>query len=306
MEAIDTLSTTTVAARRALAARGPDTAGATSGSFDRYCAKVRTAPVLTADEEAELLRRWVAKQDLRAAQRLIEGSLRLVLILSGRYKGYGVSRDDLVAEGNLGLLRALKNFDGRKIRFATYASYWVRSAMLALVMKNFSLVPAGSSARQARMFFRLRSEKSRLEARYGTQAREQVTLKLARLFNASPEEIEAQTVRLSGPDTSLDAPRSDEDDTPAVSELPGDGQAIDDRLVATEQARTVREVLQREWATFDARERLIVQERLMSDDAQTLQTLGDRFGLTRERMRQLEVKVKARLRRALRASRIAS
>lgn len=279
--------------------------GTAAGTFDRYCAKVRNAPQLTADEEAELLRRWVKKRDVTAARRLIEGNLRLVLILSGRYKGYGVSRDELVAEGNLGLLRALKHFDGRKIRFATYASYWVRSAMLALVMKNYSLVPAGSSARQARMFFRLRSEKAKLEARYGND-REAVNGKLAYLFNASPEEIEAQTARLSGPDASLDAPRSEEDEGSAVVDLVGEERAADEGLIADEQAEAVRSVLQREWESLDARERLIVKERLMSDEEQTLQALGDKVGLTRERMRQLEAKLKTRLKRALLAERIAS
>lgn len=301
MEANDPLTTTT-------ATRGAREAGAAfasaAGTFDRYSAKVRTAPQLTAAEEQELLRRWVKKQDVHAARRLIEGNLRLVLILSGRYKGYGVSRDELVAEGNLGLLKALKHFDGRKIRFATYASYWVRSAMLALVMKNYSLVPAGTSARQARMFFRLRSEKSKLESRYG-QNRELINERLSYLFNATTEEIEAQTVRLSGPDTSLDAPRSVEDDTTHLDALADDERPLDDALVADERAEAVQGVLRREWANLDAREQLIVKERLMSDDEQTLQALGEKVGLTRERMRQLEARVKLRLRKALVAERLA-
>lgn len=300
MEANDTLTTTT-AAREAGAAFGTAT-----GAFDRYSAKVRTTPRLTADEESELLRRWVKQQDMSAARRLVEGNLRLVLILSTRYKGYGVSRDELVAEGNLGLLKALKHFDGRKIRFATYASYWVRSAMLSLVMKNYSLVPAGTSARQARMFFRLRSEKAKLEARHG-QNRELINNRLSYLFNASTEEIEAQTVRLSGPDSSLDAPRSADDDSTCLEALTGEEhRSVDDAMVADEQAQAIQGVLKREWHKLDAREQLIVKERLMADEEQTLQALGDKVGLTRERMRQLEAKLKTRLRRALVAERIAS
>lgn len=304
MEAHDTLTTTT-AVREACAASRSAASAFAGGTFDRYTAKVRKAPQLTAAEEAELLRRWVKKQDVTAARTLIEANLRLVLILSARYKGYGVCRDDLVAEGNLGLLKALKHFDGRKIRFATYASYWVRSAMLALVMKSYSIVPAGSSARQARMFFRLRSEKSKLEARYGHD-RELINARLSYLFNASTEEIEAQTARLSGPDTSLDAPRSPEDDGSLLDGMPAEAPLMDDTLVAHEKARVVKGVLAREWPKLDAREKLIVQERLMSDDEQTLQALGDKVGLTRERMRQLEAKLKLRLRKALVAERVAS
>lgn len=268
-------------------------------AFDRYCSMVRRVAPLEADEEAKLLRRWMRDRDTFAARRIIEAQLRMVVHLASKYRGYGVSRDELVAEGNLGLLRALEHFDGRKVRFATYAVHWVKSAMLAHVMKSYSVVPAGTSARQARLFFRLRGERSKLEARHGAD-REKVEAKLAYLFNASQEEIRAHSARLSGPDMSLDMPRTEEDDASApVQLLPSEDAAMDDTLVQSELAERVRSAVEKTLPELDSRERLILKERLMSDEEETLQALGDRVGLTRERMRQLEAKLKARLRRQL-------
>ncbi|MFL5318988.1 MAG: sigma-70 family RNA polymerase sigma factor [Myxococcaceae bacterium] len=268
-------------------------------AFDRYCSMVRRMSPLDAAEEAKLLKRWMKKRDTLAARRIIEGQLRLVVHLASKYRGYGVSRDELVAEGNLGLLRALDHFDGRKVRFATYAVHWVRSAMLAHVMKSYSLVPAGTSARQARLFFRLRGERNKLEARLGHDD-ERVTARLAYLFNATPEEIRSHTARLSGPDNSLDVSRNDDEESSApITLLASEEDSVDEELVRAEEAERVRTAVEKTLPELDARERLILEERLMADEEETLQALGERVGLTRERMRQLEVKLKARLRRSL-------
>lgn len=291
MEGHGTLTSTTANKAAAPAYRAGD-------AFDRYCEMVRHIQPLEAHEEAKLLKRWMHKRDEQAARRIIESQLRLVVHLAWKYRGYGVSRDELVAEGNLGLLKALDHFDGRKVRFATYAVHWVRSAMLAHVMKSFSIVPAGTSARQARMFFRLRGERTRLESKFAGD-KEKVDEKLAELFNATPEEIRAHTARLSGPDMSLDVPRGEDDEQTPVSQLPGDESAADDALLLGERDAKVRKVVESSWEELDARERLILEERLMNDEEQTLQELGNKVGLTRERMRQLEVKVKSRLRRKL-------
>lgn len=270
-----------------------------SSFFERQCAQISRRPAMTEVEEKRLAERWLVKRDRKAAEALVEAHLPLVLHLAHRLRGYGVSRDELVAEGNVGLLRAVEKFDLRGVRFKTYATYWIRAHMLAYAMRANSIVTSATGALGARFFFKLRSARARAEALLGP-GHDGIDALLARQFGVTEDVIRHHTARLQSSDVSLDVKVGDDSDTTALDLMPGDGLDPEESVGTVERDELVHATIRRLWKALDERERAVLQHRLLSDDDETtLADLGDRFKLSRERLRQIELRVKDRLKRAL-------
>ena len=267
--------------------------------FERHCAQLQRQPALSEADELALATKWVKHRDRRAGDQLVEAHLPLVLRMAKRLRGYGVPRDELMAEGNVGLLRALEKFDLRGVRFKTYATYWIRAQMLACAQRQTSIVTAATGALGAKFFFKLRSARAKAETQFGNNA-EVVNAYLADQFGVSEEVIRMHSARLSSSDSSLDAPLGDEGDFTALDLLACRLAGPEEKVGAQERDTLVADTLQRVWPALDAREKALVTDRLMSDDEEmTLSDIGARFKLSRERLRQIEQRLKERFRRAL-------
>jgi RNA polymerase sigma-32 factor len=267
--------------------------------FERRCERITRQPPMSEDEERELARRWRSHQDRAAADRLVEAHLPVVLQVAHRLRGYGVPAEDLVAEGNVGLLRAVEKFDLRGVRFKTYATYWVRAHMLALAMRSTSLVTSATGAVGAKFFFKLRSARARAEALLGPH-HEGIDALLAAQFGVSEAQVRQATARLGSADRSLDVKVAEDGETTALDLLACDRSTPEETAALVERDELVQATVRRVWKVLDERERAVLQHRLMADDDDvTLADLGSRFRLSRERLRQIEVRVKDRLRRAL-------
>ena len=262
----------------------------------RYLAEIERYPVLERDEELELCRKALAG-DRDAANRLLTSSLRHVPQIAAGYGGHGFRTGDLVAEGNLGLLEAIRRFEPQRgLRFMTYAGYWVRARILGHLLRQWSLVGVGTGPRQSRMFFRLSRERSRLLAQLGDTA--EVTRRLARKFGATGLEVQETLHRLEGDDLSLDAPSAD-GGPPSLDLLVSTELDPESAHQRRERETAVRSVLDEALASMDERENLIVRRRLLAEEPATLAHLGRKLGVSRERVRQLEQRVKDKLRVAL-------
>lgn len=267
--------------------------------FERECARIAREPQLTETEERQLARRWVQRGDRAAADALVRSAMPVVMRLARRLRGYGLERDELIAEGNIGLLRAVEKFDLRGVRFKTYATYWVRAYMLSAALHGDSMVTRATGAVGAKFFFKLRSARARAEALLGPDV-EGVDELLARQFGVTVEVIRAHTARLSQGDLSLDAPTSKDDDGSMLDGMASDFATPEEASARLQQEQLVHDALRRLWSGLDERERAVVTHRLMQDEAElTLSELGERFGLSRERLRQIEGRVKDRLKRTL-------
>ncbi len=267
--------------------------------FERICAKVARAPELSLEDERRLARAWRERGDRRAADELVTAHLPLVIRQASRLRGYGVPKDELIAEGNLGLLKAVEKFDLRGVRFKTYATYWIRAYMLAHAMRAGTLVTSATGALGAKFFFKLRSARARLEAQYGPQA-DGIDGMLARQFGVTEEQVRQYSARLGQSDVSLDEPVGEDADTTRGDLLACGRVSPVDEVVGLERDELVQATVQRVLKGLDSRERAVLEERLLADEGDaTLSDLGQKFSLSRERLRQIELRLKKRLGRAL-------
>jgi RNA polymerase sigma-32 factor len=269
--------------------------------FAFYVQQIRRYPRLDRKTELKLARRWHKQRDRKAADELIHGHLRDVVAIAMQYRGYGFRMADLVEEGNIGLLEAVKRFDpSRNLRFMTYAAYWVRAYILAHVLKQFSMVGVGTGPLQSKLFFRLARERARLSSQLGEGDVSGITDALAEKFHTSTTRIDEMSMRLERRDTSLDAPVFGDSEATMLDTLHDDRQSQEDQAADAQRDESVRQAVATVWKHLDERERAILDLRLLTDgDEVTLADIGKQFGLSRERVRQLEARVKSKLRRAL-------
>jgi RNA polymerase sigma-32 factor len=273
--------------------------GLTAGDsgFQTYLSSIQKYPPLDREREVELARRWQQAGDHAAADALVTANLRFVVKIAAGYRGYGFRVADLVEEGNLGLLEAVKRFDPeRGRRFMTYGAYWIRAYILAYVLKSWSLVGVGTGPLQSKLFFRLQRERARLAARQGT--RPDNDRRLARKFGTTEERIRDMQGRLDARDQSLDALVFRDGHATALDLLATDARGPEAELEVEERNLMVRERLGRVMRVLDERETYIVETRLLAEDQRTLADIGRTLGLSRERVRQLESRIKQKLRRA--------
>jgi len=270
----------------------------TKERFSRLTAQIEQLPRLT--REAELALAWRAKAgDAAARDELLRAHLRLVLWVAQKHRRYGFPLEDLVSEGTLGLLEAMNRFDpGRGLRFNTYAVHWIRAFATRYVLRNWRIVRVGSSPRHTMAFFRLHRERARLEAKLGSSA--DVTAELARSVGGKPERMRALEQRWTTHDVSLDAPSGANGSGTLGQRLTSESdpeQAFGDREQRERDTTRVRGALR----ALDAREHLIIHRRLLDEQPRSLRTVGAELGLSRERVRQLELRARAKLQKVLAA-----
>jgi RNA polymerase sigma-32 factor len=274
---------------------------ASSDASDRaFVRRAMRLPLLSPDEEVMLARRWRETQDQTAMHRLVAPHMRLVIATAVRFRHYGLPLNDLIQEGNLGLMQAAARFEPeRAVRFSTYATWWIRAAIQDFVLRNWSIVRTGTTAAHKALFFNLR----RLRARIEGGGREQLTTegrrRLAHQLNVSEADVSHMESRLAAVDRSLNAVVS-EDGEAAWQDL-----LVDDRPTPEETAIAQLDTRRRAgWIgaalrTLPAREQAILRARFFSDETVTLERLGTRLGISKERVRQLEHQALRRLRRQL-------
>jgi RNA polymerase sigma-32 factor len=263
-----------------------------------YMQEARRFPLLTPEEEHSLAVKLVEHGDTAAARRLVEANLRLVVKIAYEYRRAHKNLLDLVQEGNIGLIQAVRKFDPyRGVKLSSYAAFWIRAYILKFILNNWRLMKIGTTQAQRKLFFNLRKEKERLE-----QLGYAPTSKLlAENLQVTEKDVEEMEKRLSSPEASLDAPvTSDEDGgRTRLDYLPSDGDRPDLAVEHGEFSRLLREKLEVFAKTLSGREEQIFRERWLTDAPRTLQELGDDYGISRERARQLEKRILGRLRKYL-------
>ena len=263
------------------------------------------APLLDREQEYELARRWAEAHDEAALHALVRAHMRLAIAIARRFRNYGLPMSDLVQEGHIGLLEAAARFEiAHEVRFSTYASWWIRAAIQDYVLRNWSIVRGGTSSGQKALFFNLRRMRARLErpdADGASPPREEMHATIARSLGVNPVEVARMDARLNVPDLSLNAPLvSDEeaggerlDQLAATDPLP-DEQASSE-IDGERRRRWLRSALRR----LNEREIRIIEARRLNEDSETLETLGARLGISKERVRQIESRAMEKLRIAL-------
>ena len=260
--------------------------------LQRYLSEIRRYPLLSRDEEHKLAVRYKEEDDLDAAYRLVTGNLRLVVMVAREYQRAFRNLLDLVQEGNIGLMEAVKNFDPyRGVRFPSYAVWWIRAYIIRFIMNNWRLVKIGTTQAQRKLFFNLQKEKDRLEAegfRPGPKL-------LAQRLDVKESEVVEMEQRLSSRDLSVDAPVERGEDTTMLDFLPSQEANAEDTFAAAESRDFISQKIREFGGTLSGKDRVIFDERLMADEPLTLQEIGDRYGISRERVRQIEERLKKRL-----------
>ena len=270
------------------------------GSLSRYLQEIRKFPMLEPQEEYMLAKRWTEHGDSEAAHKLVTSHLRLVAKIAMGYRGYGLPVGELIAEGNVGMMQAVKRFDPeRGFRLATYAMWWIRAAIQEYILRSWSLVKIGTTAAQKKLFFNLRKIKGQMQAiEEGDLAPAQVTL-IADRLNVPEQDVISMNRRLAAPDNSLNAPiRMDGDgewQDWLVDETPDQETAMAER----EELSARRELLANALGLLNERERKILTERRLQETPATLEDLSQEYGISRERVRQIEVRAFEKLQRAI-------
>ncbi len=257
----------------------------------RYLREIWRFPVLSADEEYMLALRWREHGDVDAAHKLVTSHLRLVAKIAMKYRGYGLPVADLLSEGNIGLMKAVKKFEPeRGFRLATYAIWWIKAAMTEYVLRSWSLVRMGTMAAQKKMFFNLRRLKSRLEILDNGDISVDDARALAKRLEVSEEEVVDMNRRISSRDASLNTPLGEEEGMEFQDTLVDDSPSPEAIAIQGDEASRRRRMLVDALKTLNERERHIFVERRLKDDPVTLEELGQQYGISRERVRQLEAR----------------
>ncbi len=249
------------------------------------------APLLSATHERQLATRWRDDGDEAALHELVGAYLRLVIAIAGKFRRYGLPLAELVQEGSIGLMQAAARFDpDRAVRFSTYAGWWIRAAMQEYVLRNWSIVRSGTSAAQKSLFFNLRWMRARIDPAGGTTLDHAARLQIARELKVKPSDVEAMALRLAGRDQSLNQPIGDEAGESWEDLLVDDRPSPEDVAMARRDQAVRRRWLRAALGELNDRERLIIQARRLAEDRITLEELGGRLGITKERVRQIEHK----------------
>ena len=266
----------------------------------RYLEEIRRFPMLEPQEEYMLAKRWREHGDRDAAHRLVTSHLRLVAKIAMGYRGYGLPISEVISEGNVGLMQAVKRFEPEKgFRLATYAMWWIKAAIQEYILRSWSLVKMGTTANQKKLFFNLRKAKSRISALdEGDMRPDQVKL-IAKRLGVTEQDVIDMNRRLGG-DASLNAPiREDGDSGEWMDWLVDDSASQESRLAESEQSENRHKALGQALGVLNDRERRIFEARRLADEPITLEELADEFGVSRERVRQIEVRAFEKIQEAV-------
>ncbi|WP_434389553.1 RNA polymerase factor sigma-32 [Melittangium boletus] len=277
----------------------------TSNSFSSadtlstYLADINQYPLLTVQEEQALARRF-RDGDAAAGHRLVTSNLRFVVKVSYEYRSYGIKMSDLIQEANIGLMKAVQKFDADKgIRLISYAVWWIRAYIQNYILKNWSLVKLGTTQAQRRLFFSLARTRRELEKLGSGEGNVVDAEEIARKLNVKATEVREMEQRMGGRDLSLDAPVGEEGDATHMDFVESESASQVDEVADRQQANLTRTRIQQALTRLDPRERFIIEHRVMGDSEMTLSELGEHFGFSRERARQLEIRAKDKLKAEL-------
>jgi RNA polymerase sigma-32 factor len=272
---------------------GADTALVPYDSLHRYLAEMRRYPLLSPAEEHELAVQYKEYGDIEAAYRLVTGNLRLVVMLARNYQRAFHNLLDLIQEGNVGLMEAVRNFDPyRGVRFPSYAVWWIRAYIIRYIMNNWRLVKVGTTQAQRKLFFNLQREKERLEAEGFSPAPKL----LAQNLGVKEDEVVEMQQRMAARDLSVDTPIDGDDKSATFLDLLADKRAnTEEEVAATEYRQLVSEKMAKFARKLKGKEQVIFAKRLLAEEPLTLQEIGDQYGISRERVRQLESRLKKKL-----------
>jgi RNA polymerase sigma-32 factor len=274
------------------------------GGLSRYLDEIRKFPMLEPQEEFILAKRFAEHQDTNAAHKLVTSHLRLVAKIAMGYRGYGLPIGEVISEGNVGLMQAVKKFEPeRGFRLATYAMWWIKASIQEYVLRSWSLVKMGTTANQKRLFFNLRKLKGKLRALDEGDLKPEHVAEIATKLNVSEAEVTSMNQRLSG-DASLNSPiRAGEGESGEWQDwLVDDHDSQETILIEQDELDTRRTMLQKAMATLNDRERRIFQARRLADDPVTLEELSAEFDISRERVRQIEVRAFEKVQEAVQAA----
>ncbi len=278
----------------------PMPAPSPEGSLSRYLQEIRKFPMLEPQQEYMLAKRWEEHGDSDAAHQLVTSHLRLVAKIAMGYRGYGLPVGELIAEGNIGMMQAVKRFDAeRGFRLATYAMWWIRAAMQEYILRSWSLVKIGTTAAQKKLFFNLRKVKGQIQAiDEGDLHPDQVT-EIATRLNVPEQDVVSMNRRLAAPDNSLNAPLRIDGDGEWQDWLVDDSVDQETQLAESEELDARRALLAQSMGRLNEREQHILTERRLKEDPTTLEELSQEYGISRERVRQIEVRAFEKLQRAI-------
>ena len=273
------------------------------GGLSRYLTEIRKFPLLDPQEEYMFAKAWREHEDPEAARRLVTSHLRLVAKIAMGYRGYGLPISEIVSEGNVGLMQAVKRFEPDKgFRLATYAMWWIRAAIQEYVLRSWSMVKLGTTAAQKKLFFNLRKAKANIGAIEEGDLTKAHTVKLADQLGVTEREVTDMNRRLSGPDSSLNAPLRSESESEWQDWLTDDTMDQETRLAETEEMNARHSLLTDAMEDLTDREKDIIQARRLQDEPATLEELSQKYGISRERVRQIEVRAFEKLQQGMKAA----
>jgi RNA polymerase sigma-32 factor len=272
------------------------------GGLTRYLQEIRKFPMLEPDEEYMLAKAWKEREDSEAAHKMVTSHLRLVAKIAMGYRGYGLPVGELIAEGNVGMMQAVKRFEPEKgFRLSTYAMWWIRAAIQEYILRTWSLVKMGTTAAQKKLFFNLRKIKGQIEAiDEGDMTREQVET-ISTKLGVSEEEVINMNRRLTAPDHSLNAPMRADSEGEWMDWLEDDTPNQETVYAESEELRRRKSMLEGAMDCLNDREKHILKQRRLREDPLTLEDLSQEFGISRERVRQIEVRAFEKLQKAVKA-----
>ncbi|MCW5882706.1 MAG: RNA polymerase sigma factor RpoH [Anaerolineae bacterium] len=273
---------------------------APEGNLSRYLSEIRRYPMLTPEEELNLAKRWQTEGDLDSAHKLVTSHLRLVAKIAMGYRGYGLPIGELISEGNVGMMQAVKRFDpDRGFRLATYAMWWIRAAIQEYILHSWSLVKMGTTAAQKKLFFNLRKIKGQMQAIEEGDLNPEQVKKIAHRLGVPEDEVVNMNRRLTAPDQSLNAPTRTDSESEWQDWLVDDSPDQEARFAENQELEQRRSLLTDAMRTLSDRERHILTQRRLVDEPKTLEDLSDEFKISRERVRQIEVRAFEKLQRAM-------
>ncbi len=273
---------------------------APEGNLSRYLQEIRKFPMLAPDEELSLSKAWRDSEDMDAAHKLVTSHLRLVAKIAMGYRGYGLPVGELISEGNVGMMQAVKRFDpDRGFRLATYAMWWIRAAIQEYILHSWSLVKMGTTAAQKKLFFNLRRLKGQMQAIEDGDLKPEHVAKISRVLQVPEQDVVSMNRRLAAPDHSLNAPVRADSEGEWQDWLVDDAQSQEADLADREELSGRKALLGSALKTLNERERHILIERRLKDNPTTLEELSQQYSISRERVRQIEVRAFEKLQKSM-------
>ena len=273
---------------------------APEGNLSRYLQEIRKFPMLAPEEELALSKAWRDSEDMDAAHKLVTSHLRLVAKIAMGYRGYGLPVGELISEGNVGMMQAVRRFDpDRGFRLATYAMWWIRAAIQEYILHSWSLVKMGTTAAQKKLFFNLRRLKGQMQAIEDGDLKPEHVAKISRVLQVPEQDVVSMNRRLAAPDHSLNAPVRADSEGEWQDWLVDENQSQEADLADREELSGRKALLSNALKTLNERERHILIERRLKDNPTTLEELSQQYAISRERVRQIEVRAFEKLQKSM-------